>query len=145
MFSIPDGIESKFRYAKSNDDRNADNQSNVILSQNVNSNPYQDNRQTNDSDTTEDPDQQSLANQMRAFQKSMLENRRTFQVTMTDTITEKMTQMFSQLNRSSFVDNNTQHVFNTIRAKTVSELGNLRMCEAIAAIFLCIVLTEFQM
>jgi len=91
MFSIPDGIESKFRYAKSNDDRNADNQSNVILSQNVNSNPYQDNRQTNDSDTTEDPDQQSLANQMRAFQKSMLENRRTFQVTMTDTITEKMT------------------------------------------------------
>jgi len=68
---------------------------------------HQDNRQTHDSDTTEDPDQQSLANQMRAFQKSMLENQRTFQVTMTDT--EKMTQMFSQLNRSTFLDNNTQH------------------------------------
>jgi len=54
---------------------------------------------------TEDPDQQSLANQMRVFQKSMLENQRTFQVTMTDTITEKINQMFSQLNRSTFVDN----------------------------------------
>nr|XP_036678547.1 uncharacterized protein LOC118879741 [Drosophila suzukii]XP_036678548.1 uncharacterized protein LOC118879741 [Drosophila suzukii] len=91
--------------------RNADNQNNIIVSQNGNSNPHQDNRQTNDSDVSEDPDQQSLANQMRAFQKSMLDNQKTFQVTTTDTITEKMTQMFSQLNRSTFVDNNTQHEF----------------------------------
>jgi len=91
--------------------RNADTQSNAIVSQNGNSNPHQDNRQTNNSDTTEDPDQQSLPNQMRAFQKSMLENQRTFQVTMTDTITEQMTQMFSQFKRSTFVDNNTQHEF----------------------------------
>jgi len=54
--------------------RNADNQNNIIVSQNGNSNPHQDNRQINDSDTTEDPDQQSLASQMRAFQTSMLEN-----------------------------------------------------------------------
>jgi len=91
--------------------RNADNQNNIIVSQNGNSNPHQDNRQTNDSDTTDDPDQQSLGNQMRAFQTSMLENRERKSNQVTDTITKKMTQMFSQLNRSRFVDNNTQHEF----------------------------------
>jgi len=91
--------------------RNADNQNNIIVSQNGNSNPHQDNRQANDSDTIEDPDQQSLANQIRAFRKSMLENQMTFQVTMTGTISEKVTQMFIQLNRSTFVDNKTQHEF----------------------------------
>jgi len=71
--------------------RNAYNQNNIIVSQNSNSYSQEDNRQTNNSDTTEDLD---LANQMRAFQRSMLESLRVFQVTLTDTVTDKMTKMF---------------------------------------------------